>query len=93
MDHLMGAGRSPVEILGTPKTVRMRGRFQLANGEMADLDAPTECWIAALVCALPPEQKAVFVTQLKRMLELREHQVGHGRARVVAEIEMPNTAG
>lgn len=83
-------GQPELEILGAPKTVRMRGRWTLANGEIVDLEGPTECWISALVYALSPEQKAVFVTQFKRMLELRDHQLGIGKARVVAEIEMPN---
>ena len=89
----MEQNRPLVEALGAPKTVRMHGRFPLANGQIVDLEGPTECWIAALVHTLPPEQKTVFVSQLRRMLEMREHQRGVGKAKVVAEIEMPNVTG
>lgn len=84
--------RPLIEALGAPKTVRMVGRFQLPNGTIETLSGPLECWISALVYTLPPGQKAVFATQLKRMLELRDHQAGIGKAKVVAEIEMPNMA-
>lgn len=86
----MEQNRDLVEILAAPKTVRMRGRWTLANGEIVDLNAPLECWVAALVDTLQPEAKAYFVTKLQRMLEEREHQMGVGKARVVAEIAMPN---
>ena len=86
----MEQNKDLIEILAAPKTVRMRGRWTLANGEIVDLEAPTECWIAALVDTLGPEKRAKFVTCLQRMLELREHQRGIGKARVVAEIAMPN---
>lgn len=86
MDFLNG--RPKVEIFGQPKTVRMRGRWRLANGELVDIEAPTECWIAAIVNTFTEEQKAVFITQLKRIMQQREHQLG--AAQVVASIEMPN---
>lgn len=81
-----------VEVLAQPKTVRMRGKFDMPNGRVANLEGPLECWIAALVYTLTPTEKMVFATQLERMLEMRAHQLGIGKARVVAEIEMPNMA-
>jgi CheY-like chemotaxis protein len=86
MDYLNGQPK--FEILGQPKTVRMQGRFPIGNGQIVELEGPTECWIAAIVWSMQPEQRATFVTQLKRILELREHQVGP--ALVVADIQMPN---
>ena len=86
----MEQNRPLVEMLGSPKTVRMRGRFPMANGRIVDIEAPTECWISALVYTLPPEQLSVFITKLQRMLELRDNQTGVGKARVVAEIAMPD---
>jgi hypothetical protein len=81
-DYLNG-----VEILGTPKTVRLEGTWR---GETHS--APMECWIAALVETLSPEQKDKFFTALKSMEVRREHQ-RIAQARIVADIPMPNLKG
>jgi len=76
-----------VEILGTPKTVRLEGTWK---GETHS--APMECWIAAMVEVLTPEQKDKFFTALDKMQVLREHQK-IAPARIVADIPMPNLKG
>ena len=81
-DYLNG-----VEILGTPKTVRLEGTWRgMTHG------APMECWIAALVEVLTPEQKDRFFELLDRMQVQREHQKVQP-ARIVADIPMPNLRG
>ncbi len=76
-----------LEILGTPKTVRLEGSWR---GQTHS--APLECWIAAFVEVLMPEQKDKFFTALDKMQVQREHQrvTGIAPARVVADIPLPN---
>ena len=73
-----------VEILGTPKTVRLAGDFKGVHHE-----APLEVWIAAIVATLTPEQKATMFGFLDRFLLQRE-LTREPLARVVADIPMPN---
>lgn len=87
----MGERNAPlVEMLAQAKTVRLRGRFPMPDGTILDVSGPMECWISALVQTLPPESKAAFATVLNKMVEQREHQVSPFKARVVAEILMPD---
>lgn len=80
-------GVPDIEILGSPKTVRLEGTF---HGET--YSAPMEVWIQALVAILEPEQKTRFFAMIRRV---QEH--GYYRrirpAQVVAEIPMPNLEG
>jgi len=83
-DYIMG---QPFEILGTPKTVRLEGTWR---GETHS--APMECWIAAFVEVLSPEQKDKFFQMLDKMQVEREHQ-RVTPARIVADIPLPNLKG
>lgn len=71
-----------VEILGTPKTVRLEGQFQ---GLMHS--GPLEVWVAALIAVLTPEQKTVFFETFDRLMRQRDLQPD--KARVVANIPLP----
>jgi len=73
-----------VEILGSPKTVRLEGNFR---GEV--FSAPMEVWIMALVAILDSEQKNKFFTMLNNVQESGEYNRIQ-KARVVADIQMPN---
>lgn len=86
MDHLMGAAKPIIEILGQPKTVRMVGRFggRIYEGNL-------ETWVTCVVMAMSPEQQAKFFPLLENMQQKVDAQRGgNGAARVVAEIAMPN---
>ncbi len=76
-----------VQIMGTPKTVNLQGT--LAG---RPLEGPMEVWVAALVAALSPEQRAVFATKFENCMVQRDQQRGR-IARVVADIPMPRLAG
>lgn len=72
-----------IEILGSPKTVRLEGKY---NGEL--FSAPMEVWIMALVAVLTSEQKSTFFQMLNNVQQSGEYQRVQ-RARVVADIPMP----
>lgn len=80
-DYLNGQA---IEILGTPKTVRLEGAWRGMTHS-----APMECWIAAFVEVLSPEQKDKFFQMLDKMQVERERQ-RVAPARIVADIPMPN---
>lgn len=72
-----------LEVLGTPKTVRLEGAFR---GET--FSAPMEVWIMSLVAMLSSEQKQQFFTTLRQVEASGEYQ-RLNRARIVADIPMP----
>jgi hypothetical protein len=78
-DYLNG-----VEILGTPKTVRLEGK-------LADkfLSGPLEVWVSALVATLDADQRVKFATIFEHHMRAREGQQSR-IARVVSDIPMPN---
>ena len=76
-----------VEILGTPKTVRLEGKV---GGNV--LSGPMEVWVAALVATLDADQKAKFGAIFENYMRAREGQQNR-IARVVADIPMPNLNG
>jgi hypothetical protein len=76
-----------VEILGTPKTVRLEGTFRGVTHA-----APLEVWVAAIVAALTPEQKTQMFEFLARAMVQREI-TRDVTARVVADIPLPTIGG
>ena len=73
----------PIEILGSPKTVRLEGQYK---GET--FSAPMEVWIMAIVAMFDESQKQQFFTLLKLVQQNGEWQKIQ-RAAVVADIQMP----
>ena len=77
-DYLNG-----LEILGTPKTVRLEG---MVGGQLRS--GPMEVWVAALVATLDADQRVTFGTIFENYMRQRDEQ-GSKIARVVADIPMP----
>lgn len=71
-----------VEILGTPRTVRMEGTWRGMRHS-----APLECWIVALIETLAPEQKDKFF-EILEIARVKREGLQHS-AIVVADIPMP----
>jgi hypothetical protein len=76
-------GKPVLEVLGSPKTVRLEGEFK---GET--FSAPMEVWIMALVATLDDGKKEAFFNTMKRVMEDGEYKRIQ-RAQVVADIPMP----
>lgn len=81
MDYING--NSKVEILGSPKTVRLEGMYK---GDT--YSAPMEVWIMALVAVLTGEQKQLFFSTMNNVMNDGSYQKVQ-RAQVVADIVMP----
>jgi hypothetical protein len=84
MNYLNGVPE--VEILGSPKTVRinMKHRERMHS-------APLEVWITSLVAVMSPEQKEVLFRVLDQHMAIYDAQMN--KARVVADIPAPDILG
>lgn len=72
-----------IEILGSPKTVRLEGQFK---GQT--FSAPMEVWIMALVATLDDEKKSQFFQLLQNVQSSGEYSKIE-KAKIVADIPMP----
>ena len=73
-----------MEILGTPKTVRLEG---MVGGQLRS--GPMEVWVAALVATLDADQRVKFGTIFENYM--RQQDENRSKiARVVADIPMPS---
>ncbi len=75
-----------VEILGSPKTVRVNMKFREKMHS-----APLEVWITSLVAIMTPEQKETLFRVLDEHMRLYDMQMN--KARVVADIPAPDLLG
>lgn len=73
-----------IEVLGSPKTVRLC--VQMPDGR--NLDAPMEIWIASIIALLPSKQKQELYALVDRAVQ--QHRLQSPVARVVADIPMPH---
>ena len=75
-----------LEVLGTPKTVRLEGKV---GGKV--VSGPMEVWVAALVATLDADQRVKFCTIFENHMRQREEQESKIMlGRIVADIPMPN---